>query len=76
MISPFKSKGERELEGLYESMRINLQNNYKEPAHNDRKRIGERAQALYDEGKISEKVYKKYIQIYNEYTIKLKDYHH
>ena len=76
MIGLFKSKGERELEGLYESMKINLQNNYKEPAHNDRKRIGERTEALFREGKISEKVYKKYIRIYDEYTIKLKDYHH
>lgn len=72
----FKSKGERELEGYFQSMKINLQNNYKEPAHNDRKRLGERAEALFRDGNISEKIYKRYIQIYNEYTIKLKDYHH
>ena len=72
----FKSRGERILEGIYESMKINLQNNYKEPAHNDRKRLGEMAESLYEQKQISEKVYKKYIQLYNEYTIKLKDYHH
>ncbi len=72
----FKSKGERELERLYLSMKINLQNNYKEPAHNDRKRLGERTETLFSEGRISEKIYQKYIRIYNEYTIKLKDYHH
>lgn len=76
MLGIFKTRGERELERILESMMINLQNNYKEPAHNDRKRLGERAEQLYSEHKISEKVYSKYIRIYNEYTIKLKDYKH
>lgn len=76
MIRFFMSKGERELLSIVESMKINLQNNYKEPAHNDRKRLAVRAEALYAEGKISEVVYKKYMQLYNEYTVKLKDYHH
>jgi hypothetical protein len=76
MIRLFRSKGERELEGIVESMKINLQNNYKEPAHNERKRILERAETLYAEGKINESVYKKFVRIYDEYTIKLKDYRH
>lgn len=76
MIKLFRSKGERELEGIVQSMKINLQNNYKEPAHKDRMRILERAEALHSEGKISEAVYKKYVRIYDEYTIKLKDYRH
>ena len=75
-IKLFKSKGERELGSIVESMKINLQNNYKEPAHNDRRRIKQRAEALYSEKKINEAVYKKYIRIYDEYTIKLKDYKH
>ena len=76
MLGLFKSRGERELETIVESMKINLQNNYKEPAHNDRKRIRERAEQLYSAGKISDAVYKKYIRIYEEYTIRLKDYKH
>ncbi len=72
----FRSKGERELEDIFQSMKINLQNNYKEPAHNARKKLGERSEALFSEGKISKRVYNKYNQLYNEYTIKLKDYHH
>ena len=76
MFGIFRSRGERELEAIVESMKINLQNNYKEPAHNDRRRIRERADALYAEGRISETVYKRYIRIYDEYTIKLKDYKH
>ena len=76
MIKLFMSRGERELESIVDSMKINLQSNYKEPAHNDRRRIKERAEALYSEKKINESVYKKYIRIYDEYTIKLKDYKH
>ncbi len=76
MLGLFKSRGERELSAIVESMMINLQNNYKEPAHSDRKRIRERAEALYANNKISEAVYKKYIRIYDEYTVKLKDYRH
>ena len=72
----FKSKGERELQSIFESMKINLANNYKEPAHRDRQRLGERAEQLWSERKINELVYQKYVQLYNEYTIKLKDYHH
>ena len=76
IFSIFRSRGERELEGIVESMKINLANNYKEPAHKDREKIKERAEALYSERKINESVYKKYMRIYEEYTIKLKDYKH
>lgn len=72
----FTSRAVRELDSIIEAMKINLQNNYKEPAHNERKRLGQRTQELYDLGRINEKTYKKYMQIYNEYTIKLKDYRH
>lgn len=75
-FSLFRSKGERELESIVESMKINLSNNYKEPAHKDRQKIKERAEELYKNGKIKESVYKKYTRIYEEYTIKLKDYRH
>ena len=75
-FSIFRSRGERELESIVASMKINLANNYKEPAHKDRVRIKEHACALYESGKISERVYRRYMQIYEEYTIKLKDYKH
>ncbi|MBQ2863399.1 MAG: hypothetical protein IJE84_04415 [Clostridia bacterium] len=76
IFSIFRSRGERELESIVESMKINLANNYKEPAHKDRERIKERAEGLYSERKIKESVYRKYMRIYEEYTIKLKDYKH
>ena len=72
----FKSKGEKELSALLFEMRCNLENNYKDSAHNARRRLGQRAQELYEEGRISRKVYEKYHRIYEEYTEKLKDYRH
>lgn len=72
----FKSKGEKELEHILFEMKCNLENNYKDSAHNARKRLMERADALYAEGKIKEKVYQKYRLIYEEYTERLKDYRH
>ena len=76
MLWIFRSRYVRELDSIIEAMKINLQNNHKEPAHNERKKLGARTEQLYSEGRINEQTYKKYMQIYNEYTIKLKDYKH
>ena len=72
----FKSKGERELSAIYHEMRCKLEYNYKDSAHDARRRLGARAEELFAEGKIGEKVYQKYHRIYEEYTEKLKDYRH
>ncbi len=72
----FKSKGARELEGIIREMKLNLENNYKSTAHEYRKRLGNRCEELYNEGKLSEKDYKKYRAVFEHYTIILKDYHH
>ena len=72
----FKSKAERELEHILFDLRCNLENNYKDSAHEARNRLGARARELYAEGKISEKTYNKYRLIYEEYTERLKDYRH
>ncbi|MBQ8235630.1 MAG: hypothetical protein IJZ37_02975 [Clostridia bacterium] len=72
----FKSKAERELERILFDLRCNLENNYKDSAHEARKRLGARAEELFREGKISQKTYDKYRVIYEEYTERLKDYRH
>lgn len=72
----FKNKAERELERILFDLRCNLENNYKDSAHEARKRLGTRALELYNEGKISQKTYEKYRLIYEEYTQRLKDYRH
>lgn len=72
----FKSKAEKELENIICDININLSNNYKEPAHKARMKLKDRAENLYKAGEISENTYKKYIKIYEEYTVMMKDYHH
>lgn len=72
----FRTAAERELDGIIEDMKINLANNYKEPAHKARERLGQRAEELYAEGRLKAAAYRRYRGIYEEYTIRLKDYHH
>ncbi|MBQ3708160.1 MAG: hypothetical protein II889_09675 [Clostridia bacterium] len=72
----FKSAGERELEGILAELRANLENNYKSTAQAARVKLGERCEALWNEGKIKEKVYRKYRDLYDEYSLMLRDYHH
>ena len=72
----FRSAGERELEGILAELRANLENNYKSTAQAARVKLGERCEALWNEGKIKEKVYKKYRDLFEEYSLMLWDYHH
>ena len=72
----FRSAGERELEGILAELRANLENNYKRTAQAARVKLGERCEALWNEGKIKEKVYKKYRDLFEEYSLMLRDYHH
>ncbi|MBQ2544972.1 MAG: hypothetical protein II557_01685 [Clostridia bacterium] len=72
----FRSAGERELEGILAELRANLENNYKSTAQAARVKLGERCEALWNEGKIKEKVYKKYRDLFEEYSLMLRDYHH
>ncbi len=72
----FKSKAEKELDSVIREMKLNLENNYKDSAHRERIKLGKRADELYSEGKLNEKKYKEYRQVFEHYTILLKDYHH
>ena len=74
-LNLFKSKAENELDSLSFEIKINLQNNYKSLAHEARKKLALRTESLFSEDRINEKVYNKYIRIYNAYTEKMKDYH-
>ena len=72
----FRSAAERELDAIIDEMKVNLANNYKSTAHAAREKLGRRCEELCKDGKISEKTYKKYYTVYEEYTVMLKDYHH
>ena len=72
----FRSKAEKELDMLVFELQQNLENNYKSVAQEYRKKLGERVEALHGEGKLDEKTYAKYRAIFEEYSEKMRDYHH
>ena len=72
----FKSKYEKELEYMLSELKNYLSNNYKDAAHTCREQISILAEQYHKEGNISDKVYRKYVDIYKHYTALMKDYHH
>ena len=74
--SLFKSKEERELEGILSELCANLENNYKSTAQAAREKLGERCETLYAEGRLKEAVYRKYKKLYEEYSLSMRNYHH
>ncbi len=71
-----KRRSTAELDDLIREMKVNLENNYKSLAHEARKKLGQRTDELYAEGKLTQSEYEKYTAIFTEYTEMLKDYHH
>ena len=69
-------RGVRELEGIVFELEQFLKNNYKDQAHAQRKRLGERCEELFRQGKIKEKDYLRYHRLYLSYTERMKDYRH
>lgn len=72
----FKSKAERELDAIIDELKVNLENNYKSTAQAARVRLGERCEALYKEGRLSEEAYRRYRNIFEEYSLTMRNYHH
>ena len=72
----FRSKAEKELDMLVFELQQNLENNYKSVAQEYRKKLGERVEKLRAEGKLDEKTHAKYRAIFEEYSEKMRDYHH
>ncbi len=72
----FKSRAERELDAIVRELQLNLENNYKSVAHEYRKKLGERCEQLFSEGKLDEKAHSVYRTIFEDYSEKMKDYHH
>lgn len=72
----FKSRAEKELDAIIFEMKQYLSNNYKDLAHESRKKLQKRAEELYSLGKLKEEQYKEYMGIYEKYTVMLKDYRH
>ena len=76
MLGIFKSSAVKELEQIAFELQQNLENNYKDAAQNARIRLGERLEALWQDGKLKEKEYRRFSVLYTEYSAKMTGYHH
>lgn len=65
-----------ELDGLLNDLRINLENNYKDLAHDALKKLHETLDAYEADGAIKEKDYLKYKKIADDYSKRMANYHH
>ena len=72
----FRSKAERELDAIIEELRQFLANNYKDAAHEKRKKLHTRAQELHDAGKLSDTKFLSYENQYQAFTEQMKNYNH
>lgn len=69
-------RAKKELEMIRHELCQYLSNNYKEPAHRAREKLILRTEELYAAGDLSEKEYRLWRTIGEEYTQKMADYHH
>ena len=65
-----------ELDSLLNELRINLENNYKDLAHDALKKLHATLDDYYQEGTIKEKDYKKYKKVADDYSSRMANYHH
>ena len=76
MLSLFKSAAERELDSIIAELQANLENNYKDTARAALEKLGAKIKELSDGGILKPAQYRKYMGIYNEYSVKMTGYHH
>ncbi len=76
MFGLLKSAAVKELEQIAFELQQNLENNYKDAAQHARIRLGERLEALWQDGKLKEKEYRRFSVLYTEYSAKMTGYHH
>lgn len=65
-----------ELESILNDLQVNLENNYKDLAHDALKKLHRTLDAYLMDGTLKEKDYNKYKKIANDYSVKMADYHH
>ncbi|MCM1158492.1 MAG: hypothetical protein NC300_07330 [Bacteroidales bacterium] len=65
-----------ELDSLLNDLRINLENNYKDLAHDALKKLHETLEDDLQNGALKERDYRKYKKIADDYSAKMADYHH
>ena len=72
----FKSKAQKELDGIIFELKNFLSNNYKDQAHLQRKLLAQRCEELFAQNKLKKEQYDFYMREYEKYTQSMKNYHH
>lgn len=65
-----------ELESILNDLQVNLENNYKDLAHDALKKLHTALDAHLADGALKEKDYNKYKKIADDYSVKMANYHH
>ena len=65
-----------ELDGLMNELKMNLENNYKDLAHDALKKLHATLDEYLKNGTLKEKDYKKYKNVADDYSKRLANYHH
>ena len=72
----FKSKAEKELDGIISCLEMNMSNNYKDAAISDFKEFEIKYDELVSLGKLKDKTLSRYAAIMDGYKEKLEGYSH
>ncbi|MDO5156112.1 MAG: hypothetical protein Q4D51_09100 [Eubacteriales bacterium] len=72
----FKKKIHVELDAILQDLRVNLENNYKDLAHDALKRLHATLEDHKTNGTLKEKDYLKYKKIADDYSKRMEHYHH
>ena len=72
----FRSRAEKELDGIIAELKQFLANNYKDQAHAMREKLHMRAIELHDAGKLKDDQFSAYEKQYESFTEQMKNYNH
>ena len=72
----FRSRAEKELDGIISELKQFLANNYKDQAHAMREKLHLRALELHDAGKLGDEAFAAYEKQYEAFTEQMKNYNH
>lgn len=72
----FKSKAEKELDGIIQRLEMNMSNNYKDNAQDNLKKLEETFKNMVENNVLTEKVAHRYENIIDEYKGKMQGYSH
>lgn len=72
----FRSRAEKELDGIIAELKQFLANNYKDQAHAMREKLHVRAVELHDAGKLKDDQFSAYEKQYESFTEHMKNYNH